>query len=214
MASAAQLLANQLNAQKSSGPKTTEGKATSATNSIRHGLNSTPETLFAANPSERTQYLELKAELRTQILPDGTAEKLIFEQYAYSSFQALRAQRLETEAQDRWLADPDSQQKFLQMERTIKLGALFERRAAKAFKQLQDLQFHRLAGVEIQAELEDAKVSIPLSSALPLGKLRTRQMSEEDPLYIGLSIATGLEPQFSRTNPIPGFEQKEAAKNA
>jgi hypothetical protein len=28
-------------------------------------------------------------------------------------------------------------------------------------------------------------------------------MSEEEPLYLGLTIATGLDPQCNRTNPIP-----------
>ena len=59
---------------------------------------------------------------------------LIFEQYTDASFQCLRAQSFECVAQDRWLENPDSQQVFLQTKRAIKLGALFERRAAKAFK--------------------------------------------------------------------------------
>ena len=201
MSSAAQVKANQANSQYSTGPRTVEGKQQSAKNSYRHGLNATAESLFAANPQERIEYDQLRHRLHAELLPAGTAEEILFEQYAYSSFQALRAQRIEIEAQDRWLDNPDSQQNFLQMERTIKLGALFERRAAKAFKQLQDLQLHRLAAVELHAELQVAEVPTKISSALPLAKLRTRQMSEEDPLYLGLTIATGLDPQTNRTNP-------------
>ena len=202
MASAAQIKANSENAQHSTGPRTAEGKQQSAKNSVRHGLNSTPEVLFHNNPAEREQYLDLKQQLQAQTLPSGAAEQLLFEQYAYSSFQSLRAQRIESEAQDRWLAQPENQLLFIQMERAIKLGALFERRAAKAFKQLQELQLHRLASVEVRAELEQVADPVPFSSALPLAKLRTHQMKNEEPLYIGLTISTGLDQQTIDKNPI------------
>jgi hypothetical protein len=202
MASAAQLKANSENAQHSTGPRTTEGKQQSAKNSVRHGLNATPEVLFNNNPAERDQYLALKLQLHTQTLPSGAAEELLFEQYAYSSFQSLRAQRIESEAQDRWLNQPDNQLLFVQMERAIKLGALFERRAAKAFKQLQDLQLHRLASVEVRAELEHVSTPVPFSAALPLAKLRAKQLKEEEPLYLGLTISTGLDQQTFDANPI------------
>jgi len=201
MASAAQIKANQTNAQYSTGPRTGDGKQVSAKNAVRHGLNSTPDSLFAANPAERENYMHLKTKLREETLPHGATEELLFEQYAYSSFQSLRAQTIETEAQDRWLANPENQQLFVQMERAIKLGALFERRAAKAYKQLQDQQLNRLASVEVRAELEQAADPVPISTALPLSKLRNQQMSEEEPLYIGLTISTGLD-HTAQTNPI------------
>ena len=202
MASAAQTLANQANAQQSTGPRTSEGRAASSTNSIRHGLTATSESLFAAKPEEREQYLQLQSTLRAECIPTGTTENLIFEQYTYASFQCLRAQSFECVAQDRWLENPDSQQAFLQMERAIKLGALFERRAAKAFKQLQQLQLHRLAGVEVRAELAGANVFPPISSAIPFADIRKEQLSREEPLMIGLAIATGHNPEFIQANPI------------
>ena len=204
MASAAQTLANQSNAQHSTGPKTESGKQKSATNAYRHGLHATSEKLFSTNPEEREHYEQIKANLKSETLPRGSAEELVFEQYAYSSFQALRAQRIEAEAQDRWLEDPDNQQRFVQMERAIKLGALFERRAAKAFNQLQDLQLHRLAGVEVLAELEDAKVECQIPTSLPMARIRTHQLRQEDPFYQGLNITFGSKQPVNRTNPIDG----------
>ena len=202
MASAAQTLANQSNSQHSTGPKTESGKHRSSSNSYRHGLHSTSEKLFATNPEERELYEQIKANLKSETLPRGSAEELLFEQYAYSSFQALRAQRIEAEAQDRWLEDPDNQQRFVQMERAVKLGALFERRASKAFKQLQDLQLHRLAGVEVLAELEDAKVECQIPSSMPMAKIRIQQLKQEDPCYVGLNITYGARQEINRTNPI------------
>ncbi len=167
MASASQTLANQANAQQSTGPRTSEGRAASSTNSLRHGLTATSESLFAAKPEEREQYSQLQSTLRAECIPTGTTENLIFEQYTYASFQCLRAQSYECVAQDRWLDNRDSQQAFLQMERAIKLGALFERSAAKAFKQLQQLQLHRLASVEVRAELAGANVFPPFRAPSP-----------------------------------------------
>ena len=197
MASAAQIKANTENAQSSTGPQTAAGKQQSARNSFRHGLTATAENLFAAKPAEREAYEELKAQLREETLPAGTVELLLFEQYAYSSFQALRAQTIESEAQDRWLTNAENQQLFIQMERAIKLGALFERRAAKAFKQLQELQLHRLAAVEVRAELEQAADPIPFSTAIPFAKIRTRQLADQEPLYVGLTLSTGLDQTFA-----------------
>ena len=202
MASAAQQLANQANAKKSTGPSTPEGRATSASNSLRHGLTAASATLFAAKPEEREQYLKLQTTLREECLPSGTTENLIFEQYTYASFQCLRAQSIECETQDRWLENPDSQQAFLQMERAIKLGALFERRAAKAFKQLQQLLLHRLAGVEVHAELSGAKVFAPVSVAIPFADLRKDQLAKEEPLILGLAIATGHQSDFNRADQV------------
>ena len=214
MASAAQITANQANANRSTGPRTSEGRTTSASNSLRHGLTATSVTLFAAKPEEREQYLKLQTTLREECIPSGTTENLIFEQYTYSSFQCLRAQSFECEAQDRWLDNPDSQQLFLQMERAIKLGALFERRAAKAFKQLQQLQLHRLAGVEVQAELAGAKVFPPISTAIPFADIRKEQLSKEEPLMIGLAIATGHNPEFLRESQFSQNTPNEANPTA
>ena len=202
MASAAQTRANQENAQHSTGPRTDSGKHKSSSNAYRHGLHATSEKLFAASPEEREQFEQIKAKLKSETLPKGTAEELLFEQYAYSSFQAIRAQRIEAEAQDRWLEDPDNQQRFVQMERAIKLGALFERRAAKAFKQLQDLQLHRLACSEVLAELADAKVDAQIATSLPLAKIRMPDLKRVDPCYLGLNIKYSALLEDNRTNPM------------
>ncbi|MBM3763342.1 MAG: hypothetical protein FJW36_24265 [Acidobacteria bacterium] len=202
MASKSQILANQINAQKSTGPRTVEGKQQSSKNSLRHGLNASADNLFAANPQEQTQYKALREQLFQQIVPFGPAEEVIFEQYAYSTFQALRAQRFETEAQDRWSQNPENHNLFIQMERIVKQGALFERRALKAFKQLSQLQVDRLAAVEIHAELKDVELDENISPALPCAKLRAHELKQEEALFFGLAIHHGLKLQNEKTNPI------------
>ncbi|MBM3759355.1 MAG: hypothetical protein FJW36_03815 [Acidobacteria bacterium] len=211
MASDAQLLANLRNAKKSTGPRTEAGKQQSAKNSLRHGLNASADSLFAANPQEQTQYKALREQLFQQIVPFGPAEEVVFEQYAYSTFQALRAQRFEAEAQDRWLANPDNQNLFIQMERIVKQGALFERRALKAFKQLSQLQVDRLAAVEIHAELKDVELDENISPALPCAKLRAHELKQEEALFFGLAIHHGLKLQNEKTNPIHPAPELNAA---
>jgi hypothetical protein len=211
MASKAQILANIQNAQKSTGPRTDQGKQQSAKNSLRHGLNASADQLFAANPQEQTQYKALREQLFQQIVPFGPAEEVVFEQYAYSTFQAIRAQRFESEAQDRWSQNPENQNLFLQMERIVKQGALFERRAAKAFKQLSQLQLDRLAAVEIHAELKDVDLDENISPALPTAKLRAHELKQEEALFFGLMVHHGLKLQNEKTNPVHPAPQLEAA---
>ncbi|MBM3761820.1 MAG: hypothetical protein FJW36_16430 [Acidobacteria bacterium] len=196
-----QILANRQNALKSTGPRTDAGKQQSAKNSLRHGLNASAGTLFTSNPAEQAQYKALREQLFQQIVPNGPAEELIFEQYAYSTFQALRAQRLEVDAQDRWLLSPENQILFLQMERIVKLGALYERRAAKAFKQLSQLQLDRFAAVEMHAELKDVELDENISPALPCAKLRKHELVQEDALFLGLTVHHDLKLQNEITNP-------------
>ena len=59
MSSTAQVLANQINAQLSTGPRTAEGKAVSSTNSYRHGVYAT--RLLFSSPQEEQDFAELHA---------------------------------------------------------------------------------------------------------------------------------------------------------
>ncbi|MBM3762137.1 MAG: hypothetical protein FJW36_18045 [Acidobacteria bacterium] len=211
MSTKAQILANIQNAQKSTGPRTDQGKQQSAKNSLRHGLNASADSLFAANPQEQAQYKALREQLFQQIVPFGPAEEVVFEQYAFSTFQALRAQRFEADAQDRWLANPENQTFFLQMERLIKQGALYERRAHKAFKQLSQLQLDRFAAVEMHAELKDVELDENISPALPAAQLRKHELKQEEALYLGLTVHHGLKLQNEETNPIHPAPMLDAA---
>jgi len=206
-----QILANRRNALKSTGPRTEQGKQQSAKNSLRHGLNASADALFAANPQEQTQFKALREQLFQQIVPFGPAEEVVFEQYAYATFQALRAQRFESEARTAGSPNPENQNLFIQMERIVKQGALFERRALKAFKQLSQLQVDRFAAVEIHAELKDVELDENISPALPTAKLRRHELVQEDALFLGLAVHHGLKLQNEITNPIHPAPQLEAA---
>jgi len=123
MSSAAKIEANRKNAKLSTGPKTAEGKMKSSSNSLTHGLTSSPETIFATQPAEAERYTELKQALQNQCIPEGQLELQAFERFAFATFQADRARCLEVDTQTNWLNEPTNQNLFQQMERFRKLQA-------------------------------------------------------------------------------------------
>ena len=79
MASEAQLTANRLNAQKSTGPRTAEGKAAASLNAVQHGLRAQAVVLPGEGPDEYRLYRQgLLADLRPQDLPEtDLAERIV-----------------------------------------------------------------------------------------------------------------------------------------
>ncbi len=178
------LAANRANAQLSTGPNTLEGRKAAAVNSVTHGLSSSPETLFAAQPAEREAYREHAQKLRKDCQPESTLEEDAFQRYAWAGFQAKRARSLETLAEDRWLQDLDDAKLFSQMERVVKLASSQERRADKAMRELRQLQRDRFAAYEVYAEhcVMGKEVHIPKS--LPTADIRKSDMGHTSPNYI------------------------------
>ena len=87
--SAAQLAANRANAQKSTGPKTDDGKAASAQNNFRHGL---AFGLFQVQPWEDASHYEVMLEsLIREHRPDTVTEEILVGRMAQHNFLRLRA---------------------------------------------------------------------------------------------------------------------------
>ena len=178
MSTQAQIDANRQNAKKSTGPKTPEGRAASAANSTRHGLQANPTNLFENNPHERSQYDTLKAKLLKQCLPEGELELQAFERYTFALFQADRARQLEIDAQARWSNEPNNETLFHQMERILKLGAAQERRADKALKELTKLQRDRILAMDIHTELYLLDKTLDIPATFPMFEVRKTDLSK------------------------------------
>ena len=87
-----QILANQRNAQFSTGPATPEGKVASSRNATKHGLTGA----FRVLPHESQEDFDrLLASLRAEFQPSGEHEAFLVEQMAQSRWRLARAQRLE-----------------------------------------------------------------------------------------------------------------------
>ncbi len=71
MATEKQIAANRNNAQKSTGPKTAEGKTKSSGNALKHGLTS-PYALLPGESEE--EYACHREELLDELYPDSSIE--------------------------------------------------------------------------------------------------------------------------------------------
>ena len=78
MATAAQTLANQANAQHSTGPKTDAGKAQSSRNNIKHGLCL---GILVLSPDQQADMAKFEAKMRLEMKPTGAIEETVFAQF-------------------------------------------------------------------------------------------------------------------------------------
>jgi len=93
--SAAKLAANRANAQKSTGPKTPEGKARVRTNAIKHGLRAA-DVILPNDPAESAEeFDDLRDSLIRDIQPANTLEHLLVDRLAVAHWRLRRAYRYE-----------------------------------------------------------------------------------------------------------------------
>ena len=97
MASAAQVLANRLNAEKSTGPRTPEGKATVSQNAVKHGLLAREAVIKGEDPGEFEFYRD---QMLGELAPVGSVESMLAERVVSLSWRLQRAERLQGAAFD------------------------------------------------------------------------------------------------------------------
>ena len=90
MASEAQLTANRLNAQKSTGPRTVEGKAAVSLNAVQHGLRAQGVVLPGEGPDEYRLY---RQGLLEDLQPQDSAETDLAERIVELAWRLRRAGR-------------------------------------------------------------------------------------------------------------------------
>jgi hypothetical protein len=105
MATEAQVQANRLNAQKSAGPRTPEGKAVSAQNSLKHGLFAREGVIRGEDWEEYEMHREMLLE---QLAPAGPLEVILATRVVDLSWRLQRAAQDRNEAfgalYDRYIA--------------------------------------------------------------------------------------------------------------
>jgi len=95
MASAAQIKANRSNAQKSTGPRTPEGKDRASQNALKHGLLAREAVIVGEDPAQFEMYRE--GMLQT-LAPVGPIEEMLAERIVGLSWRLKRAERLQNAA--------------------------------------------------------------------------------------------------------------------
>jgi hypothetical protein len=95
MSTPAQIAANQANAQKSTGPKTEQGKAHSCMNRLTHGFASAQSIIPGENLED---FMALLQELLLEHQPKTPTEEILVEKMAQTQWLTQRALNLQGEA--------------------------------------------------------------------------------------------------------------------
>jgi len=95
MATTTQILANRNNSQKSTGPRTDEGKAVVSQNAVKHGLFAAEAVISVENPADYQLYRDsYLAEMR----PVGMMESMLAERIVSLAWRLQRAERMQNES--------------------------------------------------------------------------------------------------------------------
>jgi len=97
MATQAQILANRLNSEKSTGPKTPEGKAAVAKNATKHGLFARKDVVISENQAEFNAFRD---DMLAELAPAGMMETILAERMVSLTWRLKRAERMQNEVID------------------------------------------------------------------------------------------------------------------
>ncbi|HTU46662.1 MAG TPA: hypothetical protein VMF91_16465 [Bryobacteraceae bacterium] len=165
MSTTAQVLANQLNAQRSTAPVTQSGKAASSQNHFRHGLAGAFRVLPTENQAE---FDELLTNFRAEHQPSTITESILVDNMAQHYWLSQRAQRLQDVAIG---ADPSEEKQF----------ALYLR-----YQSANERAFHRCLNDLLKLRAEQRKQEI----GFECGTCKIRAMgSDKVPFGSGLGEA-------------------------
>ncbi len=97
MSTEAQKLANRRNAQKSTGPRTSEGKAAVSQNAIKHGLTATHVVITSESQAEFDLY---RRQLLDELTPVSPMESMLAERIVTLSWRLKRTGRIQNQTID------------------------------------------------------------------------------------------------------------------
>lgn len=165
MSSAAQVIANQSNAQHSTGPRTPEGIAVCRFNATKHGLSGQQIVIKGEDPAE---YEEIRASFQSHFNPQNEHEALLVEQVAQNQWRLQRAYRVEAKiiaelGETAIFTDPVAIKKFANF---MRHRNSVERAFNRAITELERLQQERAKrqAAEARAEASRRFMSSPLAA--------------------------------------------------
>ncbi len=105
-----QIKTNRENAQKSTGPKTEEGKQTASQNGVQHGLRTNALILNSPHLKEDpSEYLNLVLNLESELAPEGVLENTVVRTIANCIWRSRRVTLAETAQIENQLEGIDSE---------------------------------------------------------------------------------------------------------
>jgi hypothetical protein len=155
MTSAAQLAANQANAQHSTGPSTAEGKARVSQNALRHGLTARH---LVIRDDEHEEFAALQDSLSEQLDPQGAMETLAFQELLHAAWSLHRFRRIEAEASRGTVEDFTDPVTITVLDRLSRYQARAQRAWHKASQELRVLQTNRALRARKLSEQEATEV--------------------------------------------------------
>jgi len=94
MSTTKQILANRQNAQKSTGPRSRQGRAVASQNSLKHGLSAACTVIPDEDPAEFTLHRD---QLLAELSPSTPLESILAERLVTLSWRLKRASRLQAQ---------------------------------------------------------------------------------------------------------------------
>ncbi|MBL8215810.1 MAG: hypothetical protein JNK87_34125 [Bryobacterales bacterium] len=167
MATAAQIIANQANAQHSTGPKTEAGKASSAQNATTYALTS-KYIIVLSGQEER--FAHLSQSLTDEFQPDGAYQEILFQQILHAAWNLERCRKAEFDLQSA-VAGPATdiltvQAHYAQLKLIATYASRAERSMAQTVKELRRVQsemfYRREAGFRNLSPLIETKPVLKL----------------------------------------------------
>ena len=142
MATEKQIQANRLNAQKSTGPRTAEGKAKIRYNAVSHGLRSRFLLLPIEKPEEYQQFCH---ELCDEWQPQTSTEAILVEQMAVCQWKLSRMENGERDviSKDSFQLQTLGDEQLIMLNRISQYQGRIERSYFRALNTLRQLQKER-----------------------------------------------------------------------
>ena len=170
--SAARQSANASNAQLSTGPRTSDGKARSAQNARKHGLAAAG---LVITPEDREEFDALRAGLQADVAPHGALQQTLFDELVAAAWNLRRIRVMENELYSRAatcsdLLDDDVL--LTKFDRLARHKSHIERTFHRSLKELKSLQTN--AAIRPMIALQDGEPAPPLASAIEIAK-RTQE---------------------------------------
>jgi hypothetical protein len=179
MATIHQIDANRRNAEKSTGPRTPEGKAAVGMNALKHGLRARTVVLPGENPDE---FYQLCHDLEAEWHPKSRSEQFYLEQMAVSQWKLARMEVSEANIFEN--ASTSKNQAQL-LERIWQAQVRMERSYARAQRELESLQSSRRRQEAVPAPQPPVDVARAAAAANAASPAAASPQVEHDPRTAG-----------------------------
>ena len=118
MATEAQILANRRNAQKSTGPRTAEGKAVASQNSVRHGLSAAKNVISSESQADFDLHRD---RILDELDPAGPMESILVDRIVTLTWRLKRVGRFQNQTIDALNADNSDPSPFKKLTQSLLL---------------------------------------------------------------------------------------------